>query len=325
VPRATIHLDGHYLNYNEMFFGATSVWDVESIEVYRGPQTTSQGANAIAGAIVVNTKDPSFRPEGAYQLEAGDYNSRRASIAVSGPVGEELAARLAVDYSGRDTFIDYHNPQFQRGQADQDFRALNARLKFLWLPSRIPGLEAKFTYSHNDSNRPSQEAASEPFGALQHWTTTMPSWKQKTDTGILDLSYELGNGVRLVNQAQYSRSSVQRYTGIPGEGDADIRQNNVSNEFRADQRPALPAGRGGAQRHFGTGPHRPRLHQNLLGAAAQAVTGLCRHAALDGGRPGQPRLQPGRGVAEPHQPAMGLFQEGIDLELRTVQPRQPAR
>lgn len=233
VPRATINLDGHYLNYNEMFFGATSVWDVESIEVFRGPQTTSQGANAIAGAIVVNTKDPSFKREGAYQLEAGDYQSRRASIAVSGPVGEELAARLAVDYSGRDTFIDYTNPQFQRGQADQDFRALNARMKFLWLPSSVPGLEAKFTYSHNDSNRPSQEAASAPFSALEHWTTTMPSWKQKTDTGILDLSYELGNGVRLVNQSQYSRSSVQRYTGIPGEGDADIRQNNVSNEFRA--------------------------------------------------------------------------------------------
>ena len=233
VPRATINLDGHYLNYNEMFFGATSVWDVESIEVFRGPQTTSQGANAIAGAIIVNTKDPSFKPEAAYQLEAGNYNSRRASIAVSGPVGEELAARLAVDYAGRDTFIDYNNPRFQQGQANQDFRALNARLKLLWLPNSIPGLEAKFTYSHNDSNRPTQEAASAPFGALKHWTTTMPSWKQKTDTGILDLSYELSNGLRLVNQAQYSRSSVQRYTGISGEGDADIRQNNFSNEFRA--------------------------------------------------------------------------------------------
>ncbi|MGC8030374.1 TonB-dependent receptor plug domain-containing protein, partial [Salmonella enterica] len=49
VPRATINLDGHYLNYNEMYFGATSVWDLDSIEVFRGPQTTSQGANAIAG------------------------------------------------------------------------------------------------------------------------------------------------------------------------------------------------------------------------------------------------------------------------------------
>jgi outer membrane receptor protein involved in Fe transport len=62
VPRATINLDGHYLNYNEMYFGAPSVWDVDSIEVYRGPQTTSQGANAIAGAIVVKTKDPTFTP-----------------------------------------------------------------------------------------------------------------------------------------------------------------------------------------------------------------------------------------------------------------------
>ncbi len=48
VPRATINIDGHYLNYNEFYFGATSVWDLESIEVFRGPQTTSQGANAIA-------------------------------------------------------------------------------------------------------------------------------------------------------------------------------------------------------------------------------------------------------------------------------------
>src|SRR5256885_10682617 len=42
------------------------------------------------------------------------------------------------------------------------------------------------------------------------------------------LSYELGNGVRLVNQSQYSRSSVQRYTGIPGEGDADRKSTRLN-------------------------------------------------------------------------------------------------
>ena len=107
VPRATINLDGHYLNYNEMFFGATSVWDVESIEVFRGPQTTSQGANAIAGAIIVNTKDPSFKPEAAYQLEAGNYNSRRASIAVWSPglnaQGNSQLGTLAVERLARAT------------------------------------------------------------------------------------------------------------------------------------------------------------------------------------------------------------------------------
>ncbi|AZD86858.1 TonB-dependent receptor [Pseudomonas chlororaphis subsp. piscium] len=231
VPRATINLDGHYLNYNEMFFGATSVWDVDSIEVFRGPQTTSQGANAIAGAIIVNTKDPTFTPEAAYQAEIGSYHSRRSSLAVSGPLlGEDLAGRLAVDYSGRDTFIDYDNPNFQRGSSDQDFRALNLRAKLLWLPSSIPGLETKFTYSHNDTNRPTQEAASAPFHKLEHSTTTMPSWEQDTNTSILDVAYDLDNGIKLFNQTQYSLSSVHRVTGAAGQGDADIRQKNASNE-----------------------------------------------------------------------------------------------
>lgn len=232
VPRATINLDGHYLNYNEMFFGATSVWDVDNIEVFRGPQTTSQGANAIAGAIIVNTKNPTFTPEAAYQAEIGSYQTRRSSVAVSGPLAEDFAGRLAVDYSSRDTFIDYDNPRFQGSGTDQDFRNLNARAKLLWLPTDIPGLESQFTFSHTDSNRPSQEAASAPYHKLDHRTTTMPSWEQDTNTSILDVSYDLGNGLKLFNQAQYSLSSVQRVTGAAGEGDARIHQKNGSNESR---------------------------------------------------------------------------------------------
>ncbi|WP_460423447.1 TonB-dependent receptor [Pseudomonas sp. ZL2] len=233
VPRATINLDGHYLNYNEMFFGATSVWDVDSIEVFRGPQTTSQGANAIAGAIIVNTKDPTFTPQAAYQTEIGSYDAKRSSVAISGPLmGNELAGRLAVDYSAHDTFIDYDNPKFQPGKTDQNFRAVNARAKLLWVPESLPGLEAKYTFSHNDSNRPTQEAASAPFHKLDHDTTTMPSWEQDTNTSVLDVSYDFDNGIKLFNQAQYSLSNVQRVTGVAGEGDADIKQKNASNESR---------------------------------------------------------------------------------------------
>ncbi|MEE1925873.1 TonB-dependent receptor [Pseudomonas sp. 148P] len=233
VPRATINLDGHYLNYNEMYFGATSVWDLDSIEVFRGPQTTSQGANAIAGAIIVNTKDPSFTPEAAYQAEVGNYDSRRTSLAVSGPLlGNELAGRLAVDHSARDTFIDYTSANFQKGKADKNFSNTTARAKLLWLPSALPGLEAKYTFAHSDANRPSQEAAAAPFHKLEHSTTTMPNWEQSTNTSVLDLSYDFDNGLKLLNQAQYSLSHVQRYTGIPGNGDADIVQKNLSNETR---------------------------------------------------------------------------------------------
>lgn len=233
VPRATVNLDGHYLNYNEFFFGATSVWDVDSIEVFRGPQTTSQGANAIAGAIIVNTKDPSFTPEGAYQAEIGSYGTRRASLALSGPIVEdELAARIALDYSGRDTFIDYINTGFRRTGTDQDFKAFNGRFKLLWEPAEIPGLTAKFTYTYSDSNRPSQEAASAPFDELNHVTNTMPSWRQHTNTGIFDISYDFENGVKIFNQSQVSGSDVARRLGVANSGDADIDQINATNETR---------------------------------------------------------------------------------------------
>jgi outer membrane receptor protein involved in Fe transport len=234
VPRASISVDGHYLSYNEFIYGATSVWDLDSVEVFRGPQTTSQGANAIAGAIVVNTKDPTFTPEGAYQAEIGSYGTKRGSVALSGPlVSDELAARLAIDYSGRDTFIDYINNNFKQAGTDQEFMEFNARAKFLWEPSEIPGLSTKLTLSHNTSNRPSQESATAPYDDLNSTAPTMPSWAQHTNTAILDISYDFENGVKFFNKSQYSATKAERRVGVVNSGDADIDAQNFSEELRA--------------------------------------------------------------------------------------------
>lgn len=232
VPRATINLDGHYLSYNELYFGATSAWDVDSIEVFRGPQTTSQGANAIAGAIIVNTKDPSFTPEGAYRLEAGNYNQRRASLMWSGPLNDELAARVSLDYSGRDTFIDYIGSNFVQNEIGQEFMNANARLKLLWQPADLPGLDVKLTYSHSRMKRPSAEGAAEPYEDLNSITTWMPGWDQRSNTAILDVNYDVGNGLVVSSQTQYSTSDVERRVGTPTMGDANVDQDNYSNDTR---------------------------------------------------------------------------------------------
>jgi iron complex outermembrane receptor protein len=232
VPRATINLDGHYLSYNEFYFGATSAWDVESVEVFRGPQTTSQGANAIAGAIIVDTKDPTFSPEGAYRLEAGNYNQRRASLSWSGPINEQFAARISLDHSSRDTFIDYIGSTFVQNRIGQDFETNTARIKLLWAPTDISGLEVKLTYSHSEMARPSSEGASPDYEDLNSITTWMPGWEQTTQTAILDVDYDLGNRIKISNQTQFSTSDVARRVGTPTSGDANVDQNNYTNETK---------------------------------------------------------------------------------------------
>lgn len=234
MPRATINVDGHYLSYNELYFGGSATWDVSSIEVFRGPQTTSQGANAIGGAIIVNTKDPSWEPEGAYRLEFGNYNQRRASFAWSGPINDQLAARVALDYSSRDTFIDYVSPAFEQNDIGQDFSNLTGRIKLLWQPADIDGLTVKLTYSRSDVIRPSAEgAAQDPaFSDLRSTTIWMPGWDQVTDTAVLDVDYDFGNGLVLTNKFEASTADVERRVGRPTMGDADVERDNYSNETR---------------------------------------------------------------------------------------------
>ena len=209
------------------------MWDVPRVEVFRGPQTVTQGANSIAGAVVVHTKDPTFQREGAAQLVAGNGGTRRASAMLSGPLAEgELAARLALDYSVRDTFIDYVNPRFAQGDTDQDFAARNARLKLLWRPARLPQLTARLTLAHAYSNRPTNEAASQPFGDFRSNALTMPSFKQWSNSAVADLAWRFDNGMELSNRTVLAHLNVRRSSEPFSNGYALIGMREVTNETK---------------------------------------------------------------------------------------------
>ena len=77
--------------------GDSGIWDVEQIEVFRGPQSTSNGRNSIGGAVYIKTKDPTFDWEGAARMGfRNEENYVDTSLMLSGPlVEEELAFRIA--------------------------------------------------------------------------------------------------------------------------------------------------------------------------------------------------------------------------------------
>src|SRR3546814_2469334 len=64
-PRLTMQVDGRPLGFNELIFGNASLWDVQQVEVFRGPQSTIQGSNSIAGPVVIKTNDPTTITDGS--------------------------------------------------------------------------------------------------------------------------------------------------------------------------------------------------------------------------------------------------------------------
>jgi iron complex outermembrane recepter protein len=102
--------------------------DVEQIEVLRGPQGTLYGKNTTAGAINVTTRKPSFTPGSAVELSYGNFGFLQAKASLTGPLTEDIAARISFAGTQRDGFI--YNV---RSQDDvNDLSNLGIRGQFLY-------------------------------------------------------------------------------------------------------------------------------------------------------------------------------------------------
>jgi len=75
--------------------------DVGQIEVLRGPQGTLYGKNTTAGAINITTNQPTFHLEGKAEVTVGNLDFKQAKAAISGPLSETVAARIAVSSTSR--------------------------------------------------------------------------------------------------------------------------------------------------------------------------------------------------------------------------------
>jgi len=111
-----------------------TLFDVQRIEVLRGPQGTRYGANALAGLVYVQSAMPTGQFDGKVQLTAGDDDTRSAGIAIGGPVTTtgKLLFRLSAHQYDSNGFRN--NTYLGRDDTNgRDETTVRGRLR--WLPA----------------------------------------------------------------------------------------------------------------------------------------------------------------------------------------------
>ena len=121
------------------------VFDVDQVEVLRGPQGTLFGRNSPAGVIKFDSAKPVFKQEGYVQFGVGNYSAKTAEGAFNIPVSDTVALRFSGTSQHRDDRVHNTNPTPNKGTQDFEGYGDNAfRLQALVKPTK--DFEALFNY-----------------------------------------------------------------------------------------------------------------------------------------------------------------------------------
>lgn len=148
-----VYADGVYLSRPSAV--GPAFFDLDRVEVLKGPQGSLYGRNATGGAIQLVSRAPSDRWEREAQITLGNYENIDAFAALSGPVSENLSFRLAVgsnNHSGY-TALDFGatgSSGVRRIEYAEDRHDLTGRLTIDWHPAGMFRLQVTGDYYKAD-------------------------------------------------------------------------------------------------------------------------------------------------------------------------------
>jgi iron complex outermembrane receptor protein len=143
-PSVAVLLDG-VLETNPSEFNQ-QLYDIQQIEVLKGPQGALYGRDAIGGAIIIRTKPPSDQLEGSVKLGIQNGPGEEAQASVSGPIGDSKTLKFRASGSYFDT-AGYIPNDFLHDKADP-YRDLSGRVRLLWTPTDQFTADARLAASH---------------------------------------------------------------------------------------------------------------------------------------------------------------------------------
>ena len=151
-PSVSYHMDGIYVA--SPFALHADFLDIERVEVLRGPQGTLFGQNSTGGAINVVSRAPTPQLfDGRGDITVGNHNLLRTRASVNVPLGETLAARVALATHRHSGFSD----NLVLGQELDEADNASARLRLGWTPSASFRVDLIAQIHEEDTNGAAQK------------------------------------------------------------------------------------------------------------------------------------------------------------------------
>jgi iron complex outermembrane receptor protein len=200
-PGVAYYIDGMYIPHEQ--FIAQTFFDLESIEVLRGPQGTLTGQNSTGGAIYVRTPAPNMDGFSGYvDQTVADADWYRTVAAINVPMGDKFAMRLSGVYDDRGSFTDNIGPSPSNPGSGRD---IAARAAFRYAPTESMTFDLRYEHFDRDTdynaikNR-NDLVTSDPFTIEEDAISFL---NQEGDRLSLEASFDLTPGLVLRAQTSY--------------------------------------------------------------------------------------------------------------------------
>ncbi|RBP79414.1 TonB-dependent receptor [Marinomonas rhizomae] len=214
--RLSYEVDNRPMSFNEVAYSDLNLFDVNKVEVLRGPQSTLVGRNAMAGTVNIKTNDPVFENETLLRAATGNHNHQQISAVVNRPITEDsVAFRLAADWSKKESSVHYEPYD---GVDDPGlYESINLRGKLLVEPDTENNARLLIGLSHSDYSGPANEVVSEPYKKKVSNAVKQPQHNPVTNTVSVDYSQDLSADFQFklnasVTDVDFTRTTVENST-----------------------------------------------------------------------------------------------------------------
>lgn len=194
-PGVAYYIDGVFIPHEQ--FIAQSFFDIDSLEVLRGPQGTLTGQNSTGGAVYVRTPAPSTDGFSGYiDQTIADYDWYRTVGAVNIPLGDTFAMRISGVYDDRGSFTENIGPSPSEPGSGKD-TAVRAALR--WQPSDGTTVDLRYEYfdrqtDYNAVKNRNDLVTSDPFVIEEDAISYL---NQDGYRASLEGRFDLGSSVQL--------------------------------------------------------------------------------------------------------------------------------